>query len=156
MSTSRGEGTEAYRDPISFKNHSYRRGKESDIFSLGVILWEISSGKMPCDGHTQSHEVAKYREKGFRDSPSSEVPEVYIKLYSDCWNEDPDKRPSCIEVHIQLKLLSEIQHYLNQCSSGESLYLSGNKIGVTQATALAKVLESNSSLTSLYLSFNDI
>ena len=50
VSTSRGEGSTAYIDPVTFENESYKRGIKSDIFSLGVILWEISSGKSPCEG----------------------------------------------------------------------------------------------------------
>ena len=68
MSTSKDERNMAYIDPLSFKNKSYKRGKQSDIFSLGVILWEISSGKLPCEGATTSYEVFLYRLNGSRDS----------------------------------------------------------------------------------------
>src|SRR5438128_1289664 len=99
MSTSRGDGNLTYKDPALFKGVSYKHGKKSDIFSFGVILWEISSGKTPCEGHTQSYEIVLYRLKGSRDLPSHGTPEEYINLYSECWDEDPDKRPSCENVY---------------------------------------------------------
>ncbi|CAG8476553.1 2218_t:CDS:2 [Paraglomus occultum] len=95
MSPSNGLGTLAYKDPASFNddNESCEHGKESDIFSLGVILWEISSGKMPCDGHREHATIVMYRLNGSRDNPFPGTPEEYIKLYSECWDEDPNKRP---------------------------------------------------------------
>ena len=82
VSTSKGEGNIAYIDSVTFENESFRRGKESDIFSLGVILWEISSGKHQCEKCTQSFEIFKYRLKGLRDPPSPEAPKKYIELHS--------------------------------------------------------------------------
>ncbi|CAG8637011.1 4359_t:CDS:1, partial [Paraglomus occultum] len=102
LSTSRGNGTPAYKDPASFyfakpngnleleeNQKPNRRGKKSDIFSLGVILWEISSGKIPCEGRTESYAIFIYRSKRCRDAPFPGTPEEYIKLYTECWDEDP-------------------------------------------------------------------
>ncbi|CAG8592579.1 1072_t:CDS:2 [Paraglomus occultum] len=62
MSSSLGEGTAAYRDPLSFRNEPYKRGKKSDVFSLGVLFWEISSGQIPCKKWTN---MTKCREEGY-------------------------------------------------------------------------------------------
>src|SRR6185312_5054644 len=147
-STSRGEGSTAYIDPVTFENESYKRGKKSDIFSLGVVLWEISSGKSPCEGRTQSFEIVLYRLKGSRDPPSPETPEKYIKLYSKCWDGDPNKRPSIEEVYKQLKCLYDEQF----C---QTLNLRGCNIGDTEIIALAKALESTS-LTQLNKTLKEI
>ena len=101
MSSATGEGTAAYRDPLSFRNQPYKRGKKSDIFSLGVLFWEISSGEIPCKDCAS---VTEYRKKGYQDSPSTETPEIYVQLYSTCWSENPEERPSCKEIHKQLTL----------------------------------------------------
>src|SRR5438128_3188060 len=77
MSTSKGDGTVAYKDPLCFKGDPYRRGKKSDIFSLGVIFWEISSGKIPCEGRVEIHAIVMYRLNGFRDEPVLGTPEKY-------------------------------------------------------------------------------
>ncbi|CAG8580605.1 4171_t:CDS:2 [Paraglomus occultum] len=44
-----------------------------------------------------------YRLEGARDPPFPGTPEDYINLYSECWDEDPDKRPSCANVYERLK-----------------------------------------------------
>src|SRR6185436_17309020 len=64
MSKSGGDGAPAYIDPLSLKDKSYQRGKRSDIFSLGIILWEISGGKDPCVGLTEAVDIIAYRLNG--------------------------------------------------------------------------------------------
>src|SRR6185312_5683516 len=112
MSKSHGYGAPAYKDPVSWENNSYKRGKKADIFSLGVILWEISSGQMPCEGHTESIRIIVYRLKGSRDPPFSGTPEEYVNLYSECWNEDPSKRSSCEYVYEQLMYYDKLNDLL--------------------------------------------
>ena len=90
MSSSIGEGTAAYRDPLSFRVQLYKRGKKSDIFSLGVLFWEISSGQLPCKKWAN---FAECRKQGYRDSPFPGTPEMYVQLYSMCWSENPEERP---------------------------------------------------------------
>jgi len=109
MSKSHGDGTPAYRDPASFKE-SYKRGKKSDIFSLGVILWEISSGKIPCEGRIETVDIILYRLDGSRDPPCSGTPEEYINLYSECWHEDANNRPSCETIYTRLKYYGEMNN----------------------------------------------
>src|SRR6185312_1087633 len=178
-SSSLGEGTAAYRDPLSFKDEPYkhRKNKKSDIFSLGVLLWEISSGKIPCKDCAS---VTENRKKGYRDPPFPGTPETYVQLYSVCWSENPEERPSCKEIYKQLRLLfnnNNNNNYLQGRTldlswklrdaitlidvlesnpSVNSLILSYNQIGDAGATALAKALESNSSLISLDLGSNQI
>jgi serine/threonine protein kinase len=40
-------GVIEYIDPQCFKNNNYVRRKKSDIYSLGILFWEISSGHPP-------------------------------------------------------------------------------------------------------------
>src|SRR6185312_5301705 len=149
MSTSKHEGNMAYIDPLCFKDEYYKRGKQSDIFSLGVILWEMSSGKIPCQGVTTTHGLFLKRLNGFRDPPFPGTPQQYIDLYSKCWDEDPNKRPSSETVNTLLKLLITPP-------STYTLNLRRCQIGNTEATILAKALESNFSLSSLQLVYNEI
>src|SRR6185312_10492558 len=165
VSTSGGEGSTVYIDPVTFENESYKRGIKSDIFSFGVILWEISSGKRPCEGCIQIFDIILYRLKGLRDPPFPETPKKYIELYSKCWDNDPNKRPLSEEVYKQLESLHLSQHNLRDMGSAALvleptsltfLGLGNNIIGDTGAATLAKALESNSSLTFLSLRNNNI
>ena len=40
-------GMVAYIEPQCFIIDNYKRNEKSDIYSLGVLIWEISSGKPP-------------------------------------------------------------------------------------------------------------
>ena len=52
--------------------------------------------------------VVMYRLKGSRDPPASGTPEEYVKLYSECWDEDPNNRPACEHVYQRLTRCKEI------------------------------------------------
>jgi len=117
---SRCEGHAAYIDPMCFKARSYKRGKESDIFSLGVVLWEIASGQLPCKGHIQSHDIVLHRLRGLRDDDTiCKIPKEYITLYSECWDENPHNRPSCEQVYRNLESLQRTNSlkYLVSCKN---------------------------------------
>ena len=36
-----------YVDPKKLNNQNYKLNKKSDIYSIGVIMWQISSGRQP-------------------------------------------------------------------------------------------------------------
>ena len=45
--TSKMFGVLPYVDPKKLNNQSYELNKKSDIYSIGVIMWQISSGRQP-------------------------------------------------------------------------------------------------------------
>ncbi|CAB5394620.1 unnamed protein product [Rhizophagus irregularis] len=42
---------------------------------------------------------------GLRETPISKTPEDYIKIYTDCWNIEPDNRPTINHVVDKLKAI---------------------------------------------------
>jgi serine/threonine protein kinase len=48
-SNSKVFGVMSYTDPKSFDN-KYTLNKKSDVYSIGVLMWEISSGRQPFYG----------------------------------------------------------------------------------------------------------
>ncbi|KAF0420513.1 kinase-like protein [Gigaspora margarita] len=91
-------GMPAYVEPQYFKNPNYGFTKKSDIYSLGVILWEISSGKPPYQSLTSIDAIAVYIFQGKREIPIEGTPQKYVNLYAECWDEEPDKRPEAKQV----------------------------------------------------------
>ncbi|RGB26725.1 kinase-like domain-containing protein [Rhizophagus diaphanus] len=90
----------AYVDPQIFRKSSndsvYSLNKKSDVYSIGILLWEISSGKPPfCNKPLEPHDFNLAIEilHGLKEKPIPNTPDDYMKLYTDCWKNDPDDRP---------------------------------------------------------------
>src|ERR1051325_6823280 len=89
-------GMPAYIDPQCYKTTNYKRSEKSDIYSLGVLFWEISSGKPPFFEVNVGKIICDVF-KGVRETPIKNTPSEYQHLYEDCWDEDPDQRPEIDE-----------------------------------------------------------
>ncbi|RIA92698.1 kinase-like domain-containing protein, partial [Glomus cerebriforme] len=119
-SRSRLFGMVAYVDPKLFnrtRNNNqlqiYSLNKKSDVYSIGVLLWEISSGRPPfCN---EPHDVGLTLEilQGHRETPVPDTPEDYIKIYTDCWNGEPDDRPTINQVVEKLKIITKKNIIIN-------------------------------------------
>ncbi|RIA99957.1 hypothetical protein C2G38_2236345 [Gigaspora rosea] len=66
---------------------------KSDVYSLGVILWEISSGRLPFPSFESVLSLAVHIFRGNREEPIEGTPFQYIQLYKQCWDNDPANRP---------------------------------------------------------------
>ena len=73
---------------------------ESDIFSLGVVLWELLTMQVPWEGANPWVIVEKIR-KGERLAYtynsrlcSKAAFDAYISLMNECWSSEPSKRPA--------------------------------------------------------------
>ncbi|RIB26939.1 kinase-like domain-containing protein [Gigaspora rosea] len=98
-------GMDAYVDPKFLLNSEYKRDKKSDIFSFGVILWEISSGRPPFTSFENFVKLKWELLGGARENPVEGTPPKYIELYQRCWDDNPDNRPETKEI---LDILKQI------------------------------------------------
>ncbi|RIB30245.1 hypothetical protein C2G38_2026985 [Gigaspora rosea] len=103
--TSTAYGMPAYIDPKYLDDSNYKRNKKSDVYSIGVILWEISSGRPPFSSIASVYKLASQILKGDREKPIEDTPPQYIELYKKCWDEDPANRP---ETRIILNTLKKL------------------------------------------------
>ncbi|UZO16541.1 uncharacterized protein OCT59_007926 [Rhizophagus irregularis] len=76
----------------------YSLNKKSDVYSIGVLLWEISSGRPPFCNEPYDAGLAVEILHGLREKPIPNTPEDYIKIYTDCWNNEPNNRPTINQV----------------------------------------------------------
>ena len=77
--------------------------KASDVFSFGVIMWEILTRRVPWDRETTWSIVGQVQNGGRlrvdddtverTDDMDDESVEEYIALMQACWDQDPEKRP---------------------------------------------------------------
>ncbi|GET04549.1 kinase-like domain-containing protein [Rhizophagus clarus] len=73
---------------------TYSLNKKSDIYSIGILLWEISSGRPPFKNDPHDVCLAIRIVQGLREEPIPNTPKDYIEIYTDSWNYEPDRRPS--------------------------------------------------------------
>ncbi|RIB21656.1 hypothetical protein C2G38_1999075 [Gigaspora rosea] len=106
VSNSAINGITPYIDPQCLINHKYKRNKKSDIYSLGVILWEISSGRPPFQSFELREALAVHIFLGNREEPIEGTPPQYVKLYKQCWDKDPSIRPEARTVFAVLNELN--------------------------------------------------
>jgi len=112
-STSYVQGMTAYIDPQCFKDSIYKRSTKSDVYSYGIILWKISSGLKPFTS-LSGMSVAIYIFQGDRERPIEGTPSQYVELYTNCWDDNPDKRPEMKSVlSILNQLISEPENFHN-------------------------------------------
>ncbi|CAB5335391.1 unnamed protein product [Rhizophagus irregularis] len=80
----------------------------SDVYSVGVLLWEISSGRPPFYTEGEKYGIGLIYEisEGLREVPIPDTPSDYVSLYKECWNGEPDKRPIMSEVVNRLRNIS--------------------------------------------------
>ena len=62
----------------------YSLNKKSDIYGIGVLLWEISSGQPPFYIEGEEYDVGLALEisQGLRESVVPDTPDDYVKIYT--------------------------------------------------------------------------
>ncbi|RHZ74574.1 hypothetical protein Glove_220g30 [Diversispora epigaea] len=85
-----------YMAPELFKSQSYSYA--SDIYSLGMIMWELTSGHRPF--HDQEHGPKLILDilDGKRPEITEDTPELWANLMKRCWHPDPSQRPKIEEI----------------------------------------------------------
>lgn len=91
---------------LSFRSFSSRKvfddgvtSYASDIYSFGVVVWEILSRALPWAAETRGQDI--YRRvviKGERPVIPVDAPADLAGVVRDCWAANPGKRPSSEEI----------------------------------------------------------
>src|SRR5205085_1730116 len=71
----------------------------TDVYSLGMLMWEIFAGHPPFDDRAHNHRlVFDICEEGLRPPILPEMPDDYTQMMQKCWDADPSKRPTIKEL----------------------------------------------------------
>ncbi|KFK28870.1 hypothetical protein AALP_AA7G059100 [Arabis alpina] len=96
LSSRSGKGTPQWMAPEVLRSEP--SNEKSDVFSFGVILWELMTTLIPWDGLNSIQVVGIV---GFMDRrldlPEGLNPRI-ASIIQDCWQTDPAKRPSFEEL----------------------------------------------------------
>ena len=84
-----------------------KASKASDVWSFGIVVWEIfSRGSIPYAGITNREVIEKVR-AGFRLTPSTVTPTTVARIMTQCWKKDETARPPFTEITKTLENLSD-------------------------------------------------
>ena len=78
--------------------------RASDVWSFGVVLWEIAEGKRPYTELSNSEVIKAVCDKGVRLARPErvEVPDELWDLMNKCWDSEENNRPSFNLIYTQL------------------------------------------------------
>ncbi|KAF0521248.1 kinase-like protein [Gigaspora margarita] len=86
----------------------YKRDESSDIYSLGLLFWELSSGIPPFKNISNPANGILHVINGERETPINGTPADFMNIYRDAWNGDPNLRPSIAEIRNRLNNMQMI------------------------------------------------
>ena len=104
-------GTPVYMAPEVLQNNIY--SKQADVYAWGIILYELYTTKYPySEPEYSAMHVAnltyQISYKGIRPD-CSKVHTVVKQLIFDCWNTDPELRPTFSEIIDRLKRIKKMK-----------------------------------------------
>ncbi|RIA90645.1 kinase-like domain-containing protein [Glomus cerebriforme] len=89
-------GVIPYIAPEIFKGSAF--SKKSDIYCMGMIMWELTTGCKPFANVDHDHKLIYKILDGKRPEVTEDTPECFANLMKSCWDPRPIKRPSINEI----------------------------------------------------------
>ena len=111
-------GVIPYLAPEVLSGKSYT--KESDVYSIGMLMWEIFSGYPPFNDRVHDCHLILDICKGLRPPILSNMPKEYVEMMQRCWDVDPSKRPTIGELYDFARNFQN-DLYKNESSNNETI-----------------------------------
>ena len=95
-----------------------------DVYAYGILLWELATNQTPYSGMDLHDIIEKVSNYDLRPALPSNINPFYANLMTQCWDRDPDVRPTFDEIIKQFKtnkiLINdanpeEVQKYIKEC-----------------------------------------
>uniref|UniRef100_A0A8C0U6K6 Ankyrin repeat and kinase domain containing 1 n=1 Tax=Cyanistes caeruleus TaxID=156563 RepID=A0A8C0U6K6_CYACU len=119
-------GTLSYIPPEMFLQNSKPPGIKYDVYSFGIVIWEVLMQKKPYAGANMMAiivKVAAGKRPGLelvRDDWPGECHQM-VDLMKRCWDQDPKQRPSFADIPVETDVLLALIQSLVQDPENERL-----------------------------------
>ncbi|UZO02181.1 uncharacterized protein OCT59_020672 [Rhizophagus irregularis] len=83
-----------------------KKEKPYGVMRLAVLLWQLTSCKLPFESETDDDVLKICIINGKREIPIKETNDEYVELYQKCWEFEPKDRPDISEIVSTLKSIN--------------------------------------------------
>ncbi|XP_057977946.1 serine/threonine-protein kinase EDR1 isoform X2 [Malania oleifera] len=117
LSSKSTAGTPEWMAPEVLRNEP--SNEKCDVYSFGIILWELATLRLPWSGMNPMQVVGAVGFQNRRLDIPKEVDPLVARIIWECWQLDPNLRPSFAQLAVALKPLQHlvIPSHLDQQSS---------------------------------------
>ncbi|PUZ71781.1 hypothetical protein GQ55_2G342000 [Panicum hallii var. hallii] len=98
-------GTYRWMAPEVIEHKPYDH--KADVFSFGILLWELLTGKIPYEYLTPLQAAVGVVQKGLRPTIPKHTHAKLSELLQKCWQQDPALRPDFSEILETLQRIAE-------------------------------------------------
>jgi serine/threonine protein kinase len=98
-------GNLPYIAPEVLKGGEYTSA--SDIYSFGMLMWEIASGQAPFKNVEHDQYLSLEICEGERPKIGTGIPSKYKELIQQCWDADPLKRPDVNAINDKIEKMRD-------------------------------------------------
>ncbi|KAL8553756.1 hypothetical protein ACS0TY_002154 [Phlomoides rotata] len=106
LSSKSTAGTPEWMAPEVLRNEP--SNEKCDVYSFGIILWELATLKLPWSGMNPMQVVGAVGFQNRRLDIPKEVDPLVARIIWECWQTDPNLRPSFAELCVALKPLQRL------------------------------------------------
>ncbi|XP_042402003.1 RGS domain-containing serine/threonine-protein kinase A-like isoform X1 [Zingiber officinale] len=119
LTTKSGKGTPQWMAPEVLRNeHS---DEKSDVYSYGVILWELATKKIPWENLNSVKIIATVGFMNQRLDLPGDLDPQWVSIIESCWHSEPKSRPTFQELVERLKEMQKqhaVQSHMQRAAAG--------------------------------------
>ncbi|EXX53418.1 Mkk1p [Rhizophagus irregularis DAOM 197198w] len=112
----------------------------SDIYSIAILMWEISSGQTPFINYEHENDIVMNIINGIRPKIVPGTPLEYKNLMKECWDADPLKRPNILTLWNKIQKINlYYQNMSDELFKSEMDNLEMNRVEENYTSSTSKI-----------------